>query len=186
MARRPCGQPAARRDSRVEAGGDVERAVIGAGGDPDRIAVAQVANDVVRGPAGTPRRRSPVVGTKSPEDRDEPLPLLTEHLKKVLWVELARARGPQEQRARLDLSWPWAVINHRCLLGLVHGRVCGSAGGWATALESSEVPAGRLIRGHAILAVHRVLLRVRSYPLVIRLSARGASWRMRLVRGCAT
>src|SRR4029077_5686176 len=116
--------------SRVEAGGEVERAVTGPGGGADRIARAQGADEVLRGPVGAPGRGRPVVRTKLPQDLGEPLPLLTEHLEKVLWVELACARGPQGQRARPDLSWQRAAVNHRCLLGLVRRLVCGSAGGW--------------------------------------------------------
>ena len=62
---------------------------------PDRVAVAQMADDVVRGPVGAPGRGSPVVRTESLQDRDEPLPLLAEHLEQVLWIEVARAPGPQ-------------------------------------------------------------------------------------------
>jgi hypothetical protein len=29
------------------------------------------------------------------EDRDETPPLLAEHLKQMLWIEVAHARGPQ-------------------------------------------------------------------------------------------
>ena len=68
------------RDSRVEAGGDVEGAVIGASVSGDPVAVAQVADDVVRGPVGAPGRGGPVVGAESLQDRDEPSPLLAEYL----------------------------------------------------------------------------------------------------------
>ena len=89
------GRPAARRDSRVEASGEVERAVIWPSGSEFHVAVAQVADDVVRGPVGAPGRGSPVVGSEPSQDRDEPLPLLAEHLDQVLWIEVARALGPQ-------------------------------------------------------------------------------------------
>jgi hypothetical protein len=79
----------------VEADGDVERAATCAGGDPDRVAVAQVADDVVRGQVGAPGRGSPVAGTETPQDRDEPLPLLAEHLEPVRWIDVAHALGPQ-------------------------------------------------------------------------------------------
>jgi len=44
------------------------------------------------------------------------LPLLAEHVEQVLWVEVARARGPQEQLAWLDLFCRRAVIEHRSSL----------------------------------------------------------------------
>ena len=90
-----CGQPAVRRASRVVAAGDVERGVIGASGDPDPVGVAQVTDNVVCGPVSAPGRGNPVGATKSLEDRDEPLPLLAEHVQQVLRVEVAHARGLQ-------------------------------------------------------------------------------------------
>lgn len=79
LIRRPM-RPATRgADPRVEVGGDVEREVAWSGAS-GRVAVAQVADDVVRRPVGTPGRRSPVIWTEFPQDRDEPSPLLTEHL----------------------------------------------------------------------------------------------------------
>jgi tetratricopeptide (TPR) repeat protein len=44
------------------------------------------------------------------------LPLLAEHVEQVPWVEVARARGPQEQLAWLDLFCRRAVIDHRSSL----------------------------------------------------------------------
>jgi len=95
--------PGTARDSRVEPGGDVERAAIRPRdeGLADRIAVAKVANYVVRAPLGTPGRRGPIIGAEPSEDRGEPPPLLGEHLQQVPWAEVARARGPQQQ-----LAWP--------------------------------------------------------------------------------
>src|SRR5262249_5481637 len=104
------GRPPAGGDSRVEASGDVERVGIGAS---DRIAVAQVADDVVRRPVGAPRRRSPVLGTESSQDRGEPLPLRGPYVEQVLRIDVARPLGPQEQPAGRDLLWYWAAVNHR-------------------------------------------------------------------------
>jgi Ammonium Transporter Family len=55
-----------------------------------RVAIITVA--LISGAAG---RGRPVIGTKSLEDRDEPLPLPPEHVQHVLWIEVARSRGLQ-------------------------------------------------------------------------------------------
>jgi hypothetical protein len=86
------GRPLAGRDSRVESPGHVERAVTRPGGGSD-VVVAEVADDLVRGPLSTPGRGSPVVGAESLQDRDEPLPLPAEHVEQVLRVEVAGALG---------------------------------------------------------------------------------------------
>jgi hypothetical protein len=61
------------------------------------VAVAQVADDVLRGPVGAPGRGGPVAGTESLQNRDESLPLLLEHVEQVLWIEVAGALGAQQQ-----------------------------------------------------------------------------------------
>jgi hypothetical protein len=72
---------------------------VGIGASGDRVAVAQVADDVVRGPVGAPGGGSPVPGPEPAQRRDKPLPLLAEHLEQAAWVEVAcapvrRARWP--------------------------------------------------------------------------------------------
>jgi ABC-type phosphate/phosphonate transport system substrate-binding protein len=47
------------------------------------------------GPFATPRRGRPVVGTESPKHLDEPLPLLAEHLEKMLGIQVAFAGDSQ-------------------------------------------------------------------------------------------
>jgi hypothetical protein len=47
------------------------------------------------------------------QDRGEAPPLLAEYLEQVIWVEVARARGAQQQRAVQGRSWRGAAINHR-------------------------------------------------------------------------
>jgi hypothetical protein len=54
-----------------------------------------VADHVVRGPVGAAGRGSPVIGTESLEDRDEPSPLPAEHVQQVPWIEVALARSLQ-------------------------------------------------------------------------------------------
>ena len=113
-------------------------------------------NDVVRGPSGTPRRRSPVVRTKSPEDRDKPCRC---------------SRTPQEGALGRARTRPPSA-----------GTACPAGSFLAVGCDQSSVPpcrrpriiggaSRRLIRGHATLAVHRVLLRVRSYPCPPRFRA---------------
>src|SRR4029077_20642054 len=85
------------RDPRVYARAPVERAVIRLDGDGFHVGVAQVADDVVRGPGGAPGRGGPVTGTESLEDRGEPPQLPGEHVEQVPRIELAGALGPQQQ-----------------------------------------------------------------------------------------
>ncbi len=67
----------------------------------------------MRGPFGAPGRGSPVVGTESSQDRNEPLPLLAEHLEQATWIEVAGAPGAQQQPVGLDFLRQRIVINHR-------------------------------------------------------------------------
>src|SRR5262249_22786464 len=97
--------------------GRVERAVIWAGADPDRGAVAQMADNLVRGPVGAPGGGGPLASTEPLQDRDEPVPLLAEHLQQARWIEIARAPGPQEQPAGQAFPRRRAGVTHRCPLG---------------------------------------------------------------------
>lgn len=104
MIRRPMRSATRGADPRVEVGGDVERKVAWAGAS-GRVAVVQVEGDVVHRPVGTPGRGSPVIWTEFPQDRDEPSPLLTEHLEDLLRVQVARA-PPSAGAVRLAGCFP--------------------------------------------------------------------------------
>src|SRR5215469_13418583 len=90
VRRLPCrvGQPLAGGDSRVEACGGIDDTVPGLSGDQGSH-VAQVADDVVRGPFGAPGWGGPVVWTEFPEHLDEPPPLPAEYLEQMICVEVA-------------------------------------------------------------------------------------------------
>jgi hypothetical protein len=68
-------------------------------GSDDSAAVAQVADDVVCGPLGTAGRGDAVVGSEALQDRHEPPPLLPKHPEEVLWIEVTRPTGAQQQPA---------------------------------------------------------------------------------------
>src|ERR1700749_597000 len=62
-----------------------------------------MADHVLSGPDGAPGRGRPVAGAESSQDRDEPSPLLAEHVEQVLGIELASAVGPQDHGHALSL-----------------------------------------------------------------------------------
>ena len=74
------------------------------------------------GGLGAPGGGSPVLGPESSQDRDEPVPLLAEHLQQAARVEAALALGPQQQLAGQELFWYRAAVTHRSPAGPGDGR----------------------------------------------------------------